>query len=245
MVSVTRFLAAIHFPGDVVRVPDGLGPDFVIRGTEPLIGIELTELYRGIDSDGVNRRQVEGVRDQVLAGAKALWDAASHPPLEVHVSFNHRTLKTPTKAQIKSLAKRLTEIVQDNLPSFGEHRRLSWDWRHAQSLPDGVHGISIIRLAHERSYWVGTDADFVPPVDAQHLQARIAAKTTKAALYRTASPITWLLIVLESHRLSGSFDLASPAFETMYQSAFARTIVFDAFTSTIRELVTSDCFASH
>ena len=78
----------------------------------------------------------------------------------------------------------------------------------------------------------------VRSVSAEHLQARISKKNEKVGRYVSASSETWLLIVFDSRRCSGTFDLDSRAFEGVYESAFSRTFVFDTFSATVRELVT-------
>src|SRR5438105_4044643 len=110
---LTSFLGAIRQQGEAIPIPDGAGPDFVVRAPELDIGIEVTEFHRVTRSAGIGRRQVEGIRDQVLAGARARWEASGLSFVEVHVHFDNQT---PTKPQIRALAEQLTKCVEENLP---------------------------------------------------------------------------------------------------------------------------------
>jgi len=116
---------------------------------------------------------------------------------------------------------------------------LGWDFGEDSRLPPEVVGLTVIRRENaSESLWLTVDADYVRPVSAEHLQARISAKNGKVQRYVRASPEFWLIVVFDSLRFSGTFDLHSPAFNCVYESVFKRTFVFDTFSGTVRELTT-------
>lgn len=234
---LVSFLNASAIRGTPTPLPDGAGPDFLVATDKGEIGIEVTKLHREASISGVGRRQMEGIRDRVLAAAKRSWDGAGLNPLEVHVHFNHH--ETPFKPEISRIADGLVAIVQARMPTVGEHVHLSWNDGEALGLPKGIHAISIIRLpTHRRSYWLGADSDYEATLSAEQVQRTISSKNKKAGLYRSAARVVWLLLVLDSRRLSGCFDLEGAAFRAVYESCFARTFVFDRFSATVRELAT-------
>lgn len=231
---LANFLKISGLGGTPRPVEDGSGPDFVLATEQGEIGIEVTKLHREAPASGLGRRQMEGIREQILVAAKKLWDEAGEGPIEVHVHFNHH--RTPFKHEIAGAASNLVNFVQSNRPPVGEHLHFSWN---DTKLPDGAHAISVVLLgAHTRSYWLGADSDWEQPLSAEQLQARISSKNQKIARYRAAANVVWLLIVLDSRRFSGWFDLESAALLETYESLFTRTIVFDRFSGIVRELST-------
>lgn len=234
---VASFLTASGIQGALMPIPDGAGPDFIVATDRGEIGIEVTEVVREATRSGISRRQMEGIREQVLAGAKKLWEEARGPCLEVHVHFNEH--RTSSKKDISRVAAELAPFVRAHVPPVGESLHLNRHNREAAALPKEVSAIGIIRLAsHTRSYWLSPDADWEATLSVEQLQARITAKNSKAARYRSAVGTVWLLIVLDSRRLSGWFDFQGAALEAVYESMFDRIFLFDRFRATIRELAT-------
>ena len=231
------FLRAARINGSVSLLPDGSGPDFVLETDGHTVGVEITEFWREPPTTGLPRRQIEGIRDQVLRAAERACNAASLPPVEVLVQFQEN--QTPFKDRVNTLTTELAEAVRKHFPAPGQHRNLGWDFGEDSRLPPEVVGLTVIRRENaSESLWLTVDADYVRPVSAEHLQARISAKNGKVQRYVRASPEFWLIVVFDSLRFSGTFDLHSPAFNCVYESVFKRTFVFDTFSGTVRELTT-------
>jgi hypothetical protein len=237
MGHVVSFLRASGIAATPTPLPDGRGPDFLVATDEGDVGIEVTELHREEARSRIGRRQMEGIREQVLAGAKKSWDNSSGVPLEVHVHFNEH--HTPYKDEIRCVVAALVMFVQANIPALGGYVHFRRDEPEATGLPTEVHAISIIRLpTHTRSYWLGPDSEWEATLSPEQLQAKIASKNQKVARYHFSVNVLWLLLVLDSRRPSGWFDLDSAALDAVYDSLFARTFVFDRFSATIHELKT-------
>ena len=66
----------------------------------------------------------------------------------------------------------------------------------------------------------------------------LRVKDIDFARYHSSVAVLWLLLVLDSRRPSGWFDLDGAALDAVYDSLFARTFVFDRFSATIHELET-------
>jgi hypothetical protein len=235
---VTRFLEAQRIFEPATPQPQGSGPDFVLEGRSPQIGIEVTELYRK-EKAGLGRKQMEGIRDEVLNSCKALWSSAAFPHVEVHVHFiEHRT---PFPKDIPGLAKEIVQVVANNIPDIGGVSRVNRDWDRPDDFPKEVHSISIVRLAsYDRSYWSAPDAAFAGQLTDGLVQRCISRKAAKYATYAARCSINWLLIVLDSFRLSGVFNLDDTQLTThVFESPFARTLLFDTLTKKVIELTTS------
>ncbi|HEY3365111.1 MAG TPA: hypothetical protein VGK74_08680 [Symbiobacteriaceae bacterium] len=233
---LTSFLAAIAIQGVPMPIPDGAGPDFVVAADQGEVGIEVTELFRETLKQGISRRQMEGIREQVLAGAKKLWEEAGQPFLEAHVHFSEH--QTPLKkSDISRVAAELVAFVGAHIPAVGEYLHFNWHDRRAVALPKEVHAISIIRPAfHTQSYWFNPDSDRGATLSVEQLQARITAKNGKAVAYRSAVGVVWLLLIMDGRRLSGWFELQGAVLEAVYESMFDRIFLFDRFPPTVREL---------
>ena len=140
---------------------------------------------------------------------------------------------------MSTLTHELVGVVERDPPGHGEHRSLGRDPDRPDTFPTEVTWLTVIRREDSAGHrWRVVDADYVRPVSADHLQARISAKNRKAGGYFAVAKEVWLLVVLDSRRMSGSFDLNSAAFGGVYESAFSRTFVLDTFSNTTRELIT-------
>ena len=151
----------------------------------------------------------------------------------------HRT-SDPFRQDIRKVAEHLVEVVAQHLPAVGTWTKIKRDWNRPTNIPDAVHPVSVVRLAsYDRSYWSAPDATFASTLSVDLIQNTLSRKNGKFHIYSASSRITWLLIVLDSFRLSGVFDLENTDVLThTYESLFNRAIVYDAFSTRVLELKT-------
>jgi hypothetical protein len=224
---ITAFMHAIELAGTIEAQPDGTGPDFAIVTPQRVFGVEVTRIHSEPNGRRLSLRQMEGIRDQVLEGAQAIWDSEVSVNVEVHV---HWARPLPTKAAIPEVARSLVTVVRSHLPEIGNFTTVASSWRSPNGLPASVDSLSIVRLAsYDRSYWVGGAAEIIGELTPDIIQARIDAKSRKVSGYRTIGSETWLLLVLDSHRLSGMFELPESLFTHGFVSSFERTSLLDTF----------------
>lgn len=225
---VAAFMEAVGLRGSLEPQRPGEGPDFALVSSTGRYGVEVTRIVSPDNDRGISLRQLEGKREQVLNGAKAIWDRTIGVNIEVHVHWEPSA--APPKSSIADTAQKLADVAAANLPGVGSLATIEWSWRAPNGLPRGVSSISIVRLAtYDRSYWVGANAAMIGELTPNLIQSRIDAKNVKVKQYRRTMNEVWLLLVLDSHNLSGMFELPDSVFEHRYSSAFDRTSLLDTF----------------
>ncbi len=230
------FMDAVGLAGSAEPQPPGEGPDFALVTSSGRYGLEVTRILSPANGRPTSLRQMEGMREQVLNGAKAVWDRTIGVNVEVHVHWD--TSAAPPKSTIADTAQKLVDVVSANLPDVGSLARVECSWRSPTALPRGVHSISIVRLAtYDRSYWVGANAAMIGDLTPELVQGRIDTKNAKVQQYRRKMNEVWLLLVLDSHNLSGMFELPESLFEHRFTSAFDRTALLDTFHRRAWDLV--------
>ena len=225
---VASFMEAVGLAGLAELQRPGEGPDFALVTSTGRYGLEVTRILSPANGRAISLRQMEGIREQVLNGAKAIWDRTIGVNVEVHVHWDPSA--APPKSSIAGTAQKLVEVVAANLPEVGGFATIEWSWRYPNGLPRGVSSISVVRLAtYDRSYWVGANAAIIGELTPDLVQSRIDAKNAKVQQYRRTLTEVWLLLVLDSHNISGMFELPDSVFEHRFTSVFDRTSLLDTF----------------
>lgn len=232
------FLQSIGIVAQPASQPQGQGPDFILHGISPEVGVEVREVYREAPAIGFPMRQIEGVDESILHGAERLWSAEQGAPIEVWILFE-KNRSAPKKSRIAELAHSIVEIVREAMPSVGECVRIA----KSESPPEVPEEISSITIARPsklvRSIWHPSGAAFEADLSVEHLQAEIEAKNEKyVCIYKSGDRAVWLLLVMDSHRLSGTHELTEELLAHHFGSRFARTFLLDIFTKRVIELRT-------
>ena len=232
-----HFLHSQGLTAAIESVADGAGPDFVLRTPESQIGLELTRVSQDESSEGSGMRAVEGRRRQLLEGARAWWESQGLPARTVQVSFLPG--RAPTKAQIPAAIRALVAYVRTNAEGSTQRARYRVRMRpEAAGLP-AVASVTIWPgEAQGRSVWLPIETALIPDLTPALVLGAVDRKHAKLPIYRQAYPITWLLIVLEGGRPSGSFSLTPQALDHEYTSDFTKTVLFESFDGRIVELRT-------
>ena len=236
---VAAFLASIDHQATAEHLPAGVGPDFGARQDDTVIGIELTRVYREDRERGMPHRQVEGIWDQVLAGAHTEWLGLGLPPVTVYVSTIPGAV--PARIDIARVVSELVSFVSTRIPAENENASYEPDWRSwtPSTLPEAVARIDIGRPSyHTTTYWFMPRSGMVPDLSPELLQRSIDAKSAKLRRYSAPPPSNWLVLIVEGSAPSSTFTITPEALGHVYESAFHRTFLFDAFARRTHELTT-------
>ncbi len=232
---VNRFLRCEGLAYRPEKQPPGDAPDFLLFGAGQPIGLEVTRVHRDSGPNELPRKQMEGIRDKVLRGARKAWDGADRPPVEVHCHFNpHRT---PLPQEVRYTIHELVAAVAENLPAPGAWVTLHRLEMTGARLPAAVHTVTIfMHLTGGESYWAGADSAWEAEVTIGALTERIEAKNQKLPRYQRSISPNWLLLVMDSGRFSGMMQVPKDVLEHRFPTAFARTFLLDSLELHVWEL---------
>jgi hypothetical protein len=236
---LARFLESIDQASVAERLEPGSGPDFSVRLSTGVVGVEITRVYRKDLERGVAFRQAEGLWDQVRAGAHLEWSRLRLPDVTVYV----RTIPgvVPQKSEVPRLVSQLVTFVSTRIPDVNENANYErvWSSLAPSTLPEGVAAIDLSRPSyHDTTYWFMPRSTMVPDLMPDLLQEKIDRKNSKLRRYTAAPKENWLVLVIEGSAPSSTFTITQGALEHSYRSEFKRTWLFDAFARRSVELRT-------
>ena len=232
---VARLLFSILGIGPIRALRRGnLTPDLVADFDDQQIALEVTEIFVPSDGARVPYQAVENYRQQLLETCEVDWHRHGNPAVEVHVHFNPSA--TILKNQIGALAAQLCKAIVTHLPSADGYAELEFDWDRRDSfLPEQVAAIQVLRLpAGYESHWLGADAGFIGSLTRALVQDRIDRK--RRGNYREGTAASWLLIVADGRRVSGTFSISESLTEHRYHSQFDRVFLLEIFSKRAFEL---------
>jgi hypothetical protein len=208
-------------------------PDFLIRTTFELVGVEITKYYIPTPSDSRPRQEQEALRRQVLSKASALYATLWNGRIRVSAFFNGNvSLRTN---HISDLAKRLVDVVLNYQPNPWEQIDVQWE-DGLSRLPE-LSALLINGYPTEmESEWVGPDANYIPNVTPEEIQKIADGKTARIPRYRTDISSKWLLIIMDGFSMSSTASVPQGVTSHRFQGKFDRLFLFEAFGSRVHEL---------
>lgn len=209
-------------------------PDFLIEDGERIIGVELTEFYRGTPTNQMPRQASESLKNQIVERARAMFEGNGGPFLIVYVYFGfHLELR---KNRVTELASKLAKIVSDNPVNIGETIVLENQWDDLNYFPEEFISIDILRpFEITQPLWAVPDADVIPKFSIDTIQQVIDKKNVLTPAYRKRTQELWLLII-HGFTLSYTFEDEREVLGHNYNSDFDRVFLFDMFSQTPIEL---------
>ncbi len=222
-----------EFPTGTI-VP-GEEPDFLVENRGRLVGIEVTEFYRGTPANEMPRQASESLKNQIVERARSIFEENGGPFLIVYVYFGfHIELR---KNRVAELASKLAIIVSDNPVNVGETIVLENQWDDLSYFPQEFISIDILRpFEVTQPLWAVPDADVIPKFSIEAVQQVIDKKNVLTPAYRKRSQELWLLII-HGFTLSSTFEDEREVLGHTYSSDFDRIFLFDMFSRTPIELL--------
>jgi hypothetical protein len=217
------------FPSGTVEECEA--PDFLIHTHRGVLGIEVTGLYPA----GSDLRRAEGEWEQLIQAARALYEAAGHPPVRVGVWWEVGDSRTAGTRE--SRAQALADTVAALCPTPGGSRHVEYSGQGGVALPRGVESLRVDRRSiPPESFWFFGQGGVVPVWSPRDLQAAIDAKEAKLGTYLTRCDEAWLLL-LANHSYASSWGEHSPASrDHVYTCAFSRVVVHRMLPTELVEL---------
>ncbi|MCR9096076.1 MAG: hypothetical protein NXI30_17770 [bacterium] len=197
-------------------------PDFRVRSSDRLIGIELSRIFVQGEQSTLLPQAAENISRQICYEACVAGEHLGLPPLQVAVSF--RNLVPLNRARRQILAKEIAQSVSCGLPDSGERRTLRRAQPGGEALPEFVNSIFISNQpGRVRNHWHEPSSGWVQVRAIGLLQEAISSKSPKINGYLESVDECWLVLVADDLRASGMIQPDPATLSHEYESPFART----------------------
>ncbi len=208
-------------------------PDFRIRVSNGVIGVEVTRLFTPLASPAIESTQ-DGILDQACSKAECL----NLPPACVTLFSNLRVpLRTADRTRI---ADAVVQVVADNMPADGDTAELEGQ----PGQPSEVDLILIDRRYCEApGSWRWDEARRIERDVSGIVQRAITEKANRLPTYLTCCGECWLLLVADSFRASGNLKFGEVGQMHALSSPFMRTYLLDFGRGHLYRLQNSGRFA--
>jgi len=213
----------LNFPGG--EIVGFEAPDFLVRGEDPVTGIEVTELFVQPDPGERAMKEQETLRRQVVDAAQMLAEGCGLPALQVRVYFNHLTRLA--KRDVIPLAESLVSLISANLPPENEAVEIDGNRYDGDGFPeDHVAALMFMPVSVVRAHWHDPYGGFTATFGPKVFQDRIDQKGAKVSEYRKHCDRIWLLLVCDGWSASSLFEADSSVSSHTFQSRFDSTFLY-------------------
>ncbi|WP_258164228.1 hypothetical protein [Pseudomonas sp. 18083194] len=222
---------------DIEVIDDqGEEPDFIVRSTKGIVGIEVSEVFVPATPNGTFLQQEEGLAEDVIKKTHKIYKEKGAPPVSLKVLFkNHVNWKTINR---KKLAENIALFLEE--PEFSLE---NYEWingrlgKYKKDLYPLVSLRSHPVLSWKKAIWlnVGSLTGWVHEYKSAPFQDCIDQKSKRLKSYRARAKENWLLMV--TNGVASQFiDPPKPEQPLNLSSPFERTFCYWRFRSHLREL---------
>ncbi len=225
--SLERFKNSIDdFPEG--EIEPGEGPDFIVRGTDRTIGIELTDLYRKSSAGRTSEQAIESMRKLLVSCAQKIYEAKNLPPV-IASFYLHNEIQIK-KSEINNFSRELAHLVAENCPDPNSRCEIPDGWDDMRKLPNGLTLVSINRLdVLTKSQFRAPSATWVATLEQRDIEAAIVSKDLKYKSYKTKCDEVWLIISADTESMATWFELDVKILNKTYSSEFDRVFLVQQF----------------
>jgi hypothetical protein len=197
-------------------------PDFLVKTSCEIVGIEITGFYRQTSSStNPPLQQRQSVRHKIVALAKSNYDQSGLPSVFVGVHFN-LNFHCP-KSEIQMISERLVNLAEKSLSNSVEEKI----WRRDDIQLKGIDLLSVKKVNYlTKSHWSVPLASFVPTVDPQQIQDILDDKSVLWSEYRKKCDKIWLVIVMNRFDPASFSMISEAALENEYSYNFDSAFLF-------------------
>jgi len=222
------------FPTGEVRHEDN--PDFFVRQSDGVLGIELTGLYWPKPKGRQEPKKVFEAQDCILQRCCEMAKKIGLPPLYVQIHFRWKDVSY----DIETIAEKIISLIRPFVDEFEPEGKYF-------SEPYPVEGITRIRARScqfngvhwcddhrwERSYANPLNVD---PI--KEIQKRLYEKNERYDDYQLKRQKCWLLITADGLYFPEAFHLAEKTLDHEFSSRFERLFFMNTIDSKMYELKT-------
>jgi hypothetical protein len=200
-------------------------PDFIIHTIDHLLGIEHTEIFQTIDSNGFSL-QAKDKNAQILVDKAYNFFIGQHnqsPNLQI---FFDPRIPIGKEKDFDSLANKIAYLIEltlidQNLPLTIKHTKENFEY-----FPKEIARICLYPCSNGNGKWHCSSSGFIPAITSADLQDKINIKEPKIDTYKIKCSEIWLLIVADDNRNPSTLDLTFEAANHSYKTRFDRVFFF-------------------
>jgi len=225
---VERFLEVGGVRGKIVECREA--PDFAISVDGRTIGLEVTELFRPCNGNGISLQAQESLEDRVIRDAKRAYEKAGGSP--IHVTFLFRTTADFKAIRRDELADSISQLLLGL--SLDAQAHTTWRNNHSDLALEPLVLLTVLPVrASSMAHWSAARSSWVGKLTSELLQSAISNKNEKVSEYRKNFDELWLLVATDSSRPSQMFNLEHKVPTEGIDSLFDRTYVLRIFSNQV------------
>lgn len=210
-------------------------PDFLVRGHERIVGIELTDLHREAPLGQIPEQASEAMRKRVVARAQEIYINRQLQPVMAAFFLDDRIhIK---KSEVEALAEKFAEFVAANCPAPNSSIEVPQGWEDWRELPSVLHSISVHRLdVVTKTFFSSPGATWVPAITREDVDRALSSKELKYNSYRTKCDEAWLVINIDIESMTTYFQLDLDVLVRPFCTRFDRVFLVQHFVGKAHEL---------
>lgn len=210
-------------------------PDFLVRGPDRIVGLELTDLHRETLPGQTPEKATEAMRQRVVTRAREIYATRQLPPVSASFFLDDRI--HVKKSEVEALAQDFADLVASNVPSPNSSKDVSEDWGDVQSFPSILHSLSIHRLdGVTKAFFNSPSATWLATLKREDVERALAAKEPKYSAYRDKCDEAWLVINADTASMSTWFEFDLDVLNNPFATRFDRVFLVQHFGGKAHEL---------
>jgi hypothetical protein len=207
----------------------GEKPDFRFPRTgSTCLGVEVTEYFRSISVDGAPLQAQVSLTEKLLRACMALHaNRGIDSKLIVSIQFRQNLRVRDTKTAAEALVTAL-ELEAAHVPVGGEILNNG-------QMPTWVEKLIVYRRDKQQApLWLNVGVAWPVPLEVREIEGVLADKEPKLATYYQNCSEIWLLIVVDTNRISSMAELSQAIAGETFKTGFDRVLLLHGTSAVIR-----------
>lgn len=210
-------------------------PDFLVRGPDRVVGLELTDLHRETTPGQIPEQASAAMRERVVRRAKEIYASRQLPP--VIASFLLDCRIHIRKSDVENFANEFADLVAESIPEPNSTKKVPDGWDDMQVLPSILHSLSVHRLdAITKTFFSSPGATWVASLRREDVERALARKEGKYRAYRTKCDEVWLVINADTESMATWFEFDLEVLDDLFTTRFDRVFLVQHFGGRAHEL---------
>ena len=211
-------------------------PDFLVKGETKDFGIEITELHRDPNTNGITLQAQNELLKRICTKSEQIHNKKGVLPVHVAIHFD-RSFRLG-KQHVTELSDWIVEYIETHTPFIGDIVQEEKFVHPSCDFPEAIWRIQIIGLSEEeKSVFWSPHSISVPDIKPEQIQRTLDKKKALFQSYKAQAEEIWLLIPYETGQPSTVFDSYETSPDCHYESPFQRVFLMNCFMRSFSELL--------
>lgn len=231
--QLDRLLERVEELG-VCAVEERERPDFALRFSHRVVGVELTQLYRPTQEGTVPHQVGEANRQHVARLVQRSLNRTGARGLAVTMFFCSGF--SPSQSTVERVAADIAQFVVATVSKAKGDVEIEYG-PECDVLPLGLERMVVRHVPEfDDCYCSAPDGGFVPALTAEMLQTAIGVKEAKLTQYEQSFAEQWLVIVVDSIAYATWYTPSREVLDVTYRTDFDRIFVLWEISGYVEEL---------